>query len=112
MRGAGWRAWMARFLSVAALLAALLVPPSADAGAAGVVAAAIAASEQDDAGDPASRSDSFGHAGAHCVCQTAIRSARPECVALPTSSAVVHPAQANNPLASRAADPPARPPQA
>jgi hypothetical protein len=113
-RAGGWRAWTARLLAAAVLLASLLVPPLAgDAGAAAspFAAASSAAPDQDGAPDAPSRPDGSLHAGAHCACQIADRLQPPEQAAPASSSAVVHPLRTAHALASLAAEPPARPPR-
>lgn len=110
---AGWRAWMARVLSVVVLLAALLVPPFTGAGS--VVAApavSIVASQLDGSGDAPNHPDRMIHAGAHCACQLADRLEPPGQLVPSAAGTVLRPVHVSRPLASHAVDPPARPPQA
>jgi hypothetical protein len=113
--GKGWRAWTARLLSVAVLFASLLVPPFVDGGAgrgAAPVAVTMAAAADQNSGALApSRLDGVLHAGAHCHCQIADR-LQPSEYALPAAfGAMVHPIRTAQALASREAEPPARPPR-
>ena len=117
-RGAGWRAWTARILSVAVLLASLLVHPSSEAAAGdGVGPTAVAAATTGaDGGDGGAgtppRPDGTVHAGVHCACHMTDRLEPPEhAAASAVLGAVVHPNRAARALASRGAEPPARPPR-
>lgn len=116
-RGAGRRAWTARILSVAVLLASLLVHPSSEAaagdgpGPAAVTAATAGADGDDGAGTPP-RPDGTVHVGTHCACHMAGRSDPPDHAAPAVLGAVVHPDRTARALASRGAEPPARPPRA
>jgi hypothetical protein len=112
----GWRGWTARLLALVVLLASLLVPPppaeAATLGAAPALAGTPAAADGlGNAGEP-SRPDGFFHAGAHCACQAAHR---PELVGQTAPrdfGVVIQPIPASRALASREAEPPARPPRA
>ncbi|GAA0593206.1 hypothetical protein GCM10009416_34500 [Craurococcus roseus] len=114
---AGWRAWTARILSVAVLLASILVHPCSEAAAGDGLwptAVAVAAAGADGGGGGAGtplRPDATVHAGAHCVCHMADRLDPPEHAAPAVFAAVVHPDRTARALASRGAEPPARPPR-
>jgi len=112
----GWRAGIARLLAVAFLLASLLVPPFAEAASPTVSSAAVAASAaaDQDGGTPAlpSRPHGIVHAGSHCACQVADRLVPPEQTVPAVLRAIVHPTRTARAVASLAAEPPARPPQA
>lgn len=110
--GARWRAWVARLLSVAVLLAALLVPPFADHGAAAAALSVSAAKMPDTNGAPSAHPSSGIHAGAHCTCQLAVRIEAQDQPGPAATGTVVHLVCTNLPLASCVADPPTRPPQA
>lgn len=103
---ASGRAILARLLALAFLLASLLVPPLAGA------AAAPAAMTQGGTADAPARPDGILHAGTHCVCQVADRLTPP----LPPGPSLGisrgRPAFTDHVRASRAAEPPARPPRA
>jgi hypothetical protein len=116
-RGAGWRAWTARILSVAVLLASLLVHPSSEAAAGDglgptTVAVATSGADGDDGAGTPPRPDGTVHVGAHCACHMADRLDPPEHAAPAVLGAVVHPDRTAPALASRGAKPPARPPKA
>lgn len=111
--GAGWRAVVARLLSVAVLLAALLAPSfteTAGACAALSVSAAMPLSDAD--GDTPDQRDGMAHAGAHCACHLADRVEAREQPVPAASGRAEHPARATRAYTSRDADPPSRPPQA
>lgn len=110
--GKGWRAWVARLLSVAVLLAALLVPPIAEADTTVAPFLVAAISQPDSTSDTPSRPHKMAHAGTHCACQLAIRMTSPEPVGPTTLNLLIHSAQTVRALASLEAEPPARPPRA
>jgi hypothetical protein len=113
-RLAGWRAWMARLLSTAVLLASLLVPPPAESAAAtpSPTVAAAAASDRDGGAGRPSCPDGIVHAGSHCTCHVADRLNPPQPAAPASFSALAHPVRRARALASFEAEPPARPPRA
>lgn len=111
--GAGWRALVARLLSLAVLLAALLVPPFAEpTGASAALFVSVAMPLSDANGDAPDHRGGVAHAGAHCACQLADR-IEPRDQPVPAASGrVAHPTRVARAYASRASDPPSRPPQA
>lgn len=110
-RLAGWRAWVARLLTAAVLLASLLVPPPAESAAA-TLPLTVAALDRDAGAGTPSRPDGIVHAGAHCACHVADRLTPPQPAAPASFSAVAHPIRTARALASFEAEPPARPPRA
>ena len=110
--GRGWRAWMARLLFVAVLLAALLVPPIAEADTAVALSLIVATTQPDNTGDAPSRPHKMAHAGTHCACQLAIHMTSSEPVGPAPLNLLVHPALSVHALASLETEPPARPPRA
>ncbi|MDB5371764.1 MAG: hypothetical protein JWP04_406 [Belnapia sp.] len=111
----GWRAILTRLLAVLVLLTALL--PCVEAGGQldPAASAMTAAATDRQAGDPTNPlSDPLGmpHAGAHCNCQLADRTGGPEAPGPTAAGTTEHRPTASRGHASRAAEPPSRPPQA
>lgn len=110
----GWRAWVARLLSLAVLLTALVVPSFAEPGVAAAAPSVFAAAPPSDAAnDELPRPDGRIHAGFHCGCHPGSH-AEPQGPfgLIAATGSVEHPVHVARAHPSHAADPPSRPPQA
>lgn len=109
----GWRAMVARLLTLTLLFGVLFLPPCIEGDSLANAAAAITATVttfDSQAGDPVHRGGAV-HAGTHCNCQLGDRIRLQETLQPTFAGTFKHQVRATRSHPSQVTEPPSRPPQ-